>query len=56
VHLADSVNFEGVATNKLCNGLTGSGFELPNDIIPPPLAIMVKQHLIKELQNHKQLI
>ena len=33
VHLADSANFEGVATNKICNGLTGSCFKSPNDTI-----------------------
>ena len=33
VHLADSVSFKGVTTNKLCNGLTGSCSEMPNDTI-----------------------
>jgi hypothetical protein len=33
VHLADSANFKGVTFNKLCNGLTGSCFESPNDTI-----------------------
>ena len=33
VHLADSANFKGVTSNKLCNGLTGSCFESPNDTI-----------------------
>jgi hypothetical protein len=33
VHLADSANFKGVASNKLCNGLTGLCFESPNDTI-----------------------
>lgn len=33
VHLADSANFMGVTFNKLCNGLTGSCFESPNDTI-----------------------
>jgi len=33
VHLADSAKFEGVTSNKLCNGLTGSCFESPNDTI-----------------------
>ena len=33
VYLADSVNFVGVTSNKLCNGLTGSCFESPNDTI-----------------------
>ena len=33
VHLAVSANFKGVTSNKLCNGLTGSCFESPNDTI-----------------------
>ena len=33
VHLADSANIESVTSNKLCNGLTGSCFESPNDTI-----------------------
>ena len=33
VHLADSANFKGVTSNKLCNGLTGLCFESPNDTI-----------------------
>ena len=33
VHLADSANFKGIASNKPCNGLTGSCFESPNDTI-----------------------
>lgn len=33
MHLADSAKFEGVTFYKLCNGLTGSCFELPNDTI-----------------------
>lgn len=33
VHLADSANFEGITSNKLCDGLTGSCFESPNDTI-----------------------
>jgi hypothetical protein len=33
VHLADSVNFKGVTTNKLCNGSIDSCFESPNDTI-----------------------
>jgi len=33
VHLADSANFKSVTSNKLCNGLTGSCFESPNDTI-----------------------
>ena len=33
VHLADSVNFKGVTSNKRCSGLTGLCFESPNDTI-----------------------
>jgi hypothetical protein len=33
VHLAVSAKFEGDPSNKLFSGLTGSCFELPNDII-----------------------
>ncbi len=33
VHLADSANFKGVTSNKLCNGSTGLCFESPNDTI-----------------------
>ena len=33
VHLADSANFKGIASNKPCNGLIGSCFESPNDTI-----------------------
>jgi hypothetical protein len=33
VHLADSANIEGVASNKRRSGLTGLCFESPNDTI-----------------------
>lgn len=33
MHLADSANFKGVTSNKLCNSSTGSCFESPNDTI-----------------------
>jgi len=29
-HWADSANFKGVTFNKLCSGLTGKCFEMPN--------------------------
>ncbi len=29
-HWADSVNFNGVTINKLCSGLAGKCFEMPN--------------------------
>jgi hypothetical protein len=34
VHLTNSTNFEGIALNELCNGLTGSCFGSPNDTMP----------------------
>lgn len=33
VHLAYSANLDSLTSNKLCNGLTGSCFESPNDTI-----------------------
>ena len=33
VHLADSADFKGAASNKICIGLKGSCFESPNDTI-----------------------
>jgi hypothetical protein len=33
VHLADSANYKVVTFNKLCTGLTGLCFEMPNDTI-----------------------
>jgi len=32
-HLADSANFKVVTFNKICSGLTGLLFEMPNDFI-----------------------
>jgi hypothetical protein len=29
-HWADSANFKGVTFNKICSGLTGKCFEMPN--------------------------
>lgn len=29
-HLTDGANFKGVTSNKLCSGLTGNRFEMPN--------------------------
>jgi len=29
-HWADSANFKGVTSNKICIGLTGKFFEMPN--------------------------
>jgi len=33
VHLANSANFKGVTSNKLCSGSTGLCLESPNDTI-----------------------
>ncbi len=33
MHLADSANFKGVTSNKLCGVLTSACFESPNDTI-----------------------
>jgi|LSQX01.1.fsa_nt_gb hypothetical protein len=44
VHLADSAKFEGVTSNKLCSGLTGSCFESPNDTIH----VTVGTHKLKQ--------
>ena len=44
VHLADSANFKGVTSNKLCNGLTGSCFESPNDTIHVTVIRHVKKY------------
>jgi len=43
MHLADSANIKGVTSNKLCNGLTGSCFESPNDT----MHASVRQHFKK---------
>lgn len=32
-HLADSANIKVVTFNKICSGLTGKCFEMPNDFI-----------------------
>ena len=37
-HLAESVNFEGGTFNKLCNGLIGNRFEMPNVSYTQPLS------------------
>ncbi len=42
VHLADGVNFKGVAFNKRCCGLIGWCFDSPNDTIH----ITVMHHII----------
>ncbi len=36
-HLADSANFKGGTFNKLCNGLIGNRFEMPNVSYTHPL-------------------
>lgn len=45
VHLADSANFVGVTFNKLCNGLTGSYFESPNDTIHVTVMCKAARHV-----------
>lgn len=44
VHLADSAKFEGVTSNKLCSGLTGSCFESPNGTIHVTVVRHTKTH------------
>ena len=48
VHLADSANFKGVASNKHCKGMTGSCFESPNDTIH----VTVTANLGKQLSHN----
>jgi hypothetical protein len=43
--LADSADFKGIASNKPCNGLTGSCFESPNDTIHVTVVANVKERL-----------
>ena len=42
-HLADSANFKGGTFNKLCNGLIGNRFEMPNVSYTHPLAASRKK-------------
>ena len=51
VHLADSANIKGVTSNNLCNGLTVSCFESPNDTIH----VTVVRHT-KKSQRTKQRV
>ncbi len=37
-HLADSADFKGGTSNKLCNGLIGNRFEVPNVSYTHPLS------------------
>jgi hypothetical protein len=38
-HLADSADFKVGTLNKLCNGLIGNRFEMPNVSYTNPLAV-----------------
>jgi hypothetical protein len=51
VHLADSVNFKGIISNKPCSGLTGSYFESPNDTIH----VNVTQHKKERLSYLEEM-
>jgi len=47
-HLAESANFKGGTFNKLCNGLIGNRFEMPNVSYTHPLCAKIKlTHYIK---------
>ena len=52
-HLADSADFKGGTFNKLCNGLIGNRFEMPNVSYTHPLAVSLKNQLRNEYQNSK---
>lgn len=41
-HLAESANFKGGTFNKLCNGLIGNRFEMPNVSYTHPLGNIQK--------------
>ncbi len=40
-HLAESANIKGGTLNKLCNGLIGNRFEMPNVSYTHPLGHML---------------
>jgi len=42
-HLADSADFKASTFNKLCNGLIGNCFEMPNVSYTHPLPPSVKK-------------
>lgn len=48
-HLADSADFKGGTLNKLCNGLIGNCFEMPNVSYTHPLwAIEIMSNQVRE--------
>ena len=47
-HWADSANFKGVTFNKICSGLTGKCFEMPN------ASYTNRWHLIKKNEENKE--
>jgi hypothetical protein len=46
-HLADSADFKGGTSNKLCNGLTGNRFEMPNVSYTQPLWARLKKTTVQ---------
>ncbi|MDD4729026.1 MAG: hypothetical protein PHN55_09795 [Dysgonamonadaceae bacterium] len=46
-HLADSADFKGGTSNKLCNGLTGNRFEMPNVSYTHPLWARLKKTTVQ---------
>src|SRR5690554_4896561 len=54
VHLADSANFKGVTSNRLCGGLTGLSFKSPNDNIHVTVSTKLQRkfnHILKYESN-----
>jgi hypothetical protein len=47
VHLADSADFKGGTSNKLCNGLTENRFEMPNVSYTHPLWARLKKTTVQ---------
>ena len=55
-HLADSANFKGITFNKLCSGLTGKCFDMPNDFIYLMLVASVKDDTKTNIMGHRTYI
>lgn len=51
VHLAGSADFKGSTPIKLCSGLTGSCFKLPNDTIHVTVGGHCKKRHFERLDN-----
>lgn len=49
-HLAEGANFKGGTFNKLCSGLIGNRFEMPNVSYTHPLAASMSAPLDDESQ------